>query len=131
MRLDLGALTPFARWVAPAVVPKRYDTRFFLADAPQDQLAACDGAETVDAEWIAPDEALRLGETGERTVIFPTRMNLKRLAASASASEAIAAARQRQPFTVEPSIVSRGGERLLTLPPEAGYGVVEEPFDFR
>ena len=78
----LQALIPFARWIAPAIAPKRYDTRFYLAEAPADQIAACDGFEAVDAEWIAPAEALRLGETGERTVIFPTRMNLRRLAES-------------------------------------------------
>ncbi len=131
VRLDLDALTPFARWIAPAVVPKRYDTRFYLAHAPEDQLAAGDGSETVDAEWLAPSEALRLGEVGERTVIFPTRMNLKLLAQSHTAEGAIAAARKRTLVTVEPRIVVRDGERLLSLPEDAGYGLVEEPFDFR
>ncbi|CAN5357505.1 NUDIX hydrolase [soil metagenome] len=131
VRLDLTTLTPFARWIAPAVVPKRYDRRFYLADAPEDQLAACDGAETVDAEWIAPSEALRLGETCERTIIFPTRLNLRLLAESGSAAEAIAAARLRPSVTVEPRIVLRDGERRLSLPADAGYGAVEEPFDFR
>src|SRR6202012_1517738 len=66
--LDLEALSVFARWITPQMRPKRFDTWFYVADAPEDQLALCDGYETVDAEWIAPKEALRLGASGERTV---------------------------------------------------------------
>ncbi len=91
-------------------------------------LAACDGYETVDAEWIAPLEALRLGETGERTVIFPTRMNLRRLAESRSTAEALAAARERPQIAVEPVIEMRESGRFLVLPEAMGYGAVEEPF---
>ena len=128
LRVEALGLTPFARWIAPDVAPKRYDTRFYLAAAPADHLAACDGYETVDAEWIAPAEALRLGETGERTVIFPTRMNLRRLAESASTVEALAMASARPQVTVEPMIEMREAGRYLILPPSMGYGAVEEPF---
>jgi hypothetical protein len=96
---------------------------------PDDQLAACDGRETVDAEWIAPAEALRLAEAGERKVIFPTRMNLKLLAEASSASDAVARADARKLVTVLPQIQSRESGRVLVLPPDAGYGVVEEPLE--
>src|SRR5665213_3607808 len=95
LRLDLDALTVFARWITPALMPKRFDTWFYVAAAPPDQLAACDGWETVDAEWVAPAQALRLAEAGERKVIFPTRMNLKLLAEAAGTSDAIARAEAR------------------------------------
>ena len=95
--------------------------------APADQLALCDGWETVDAEWIQPAEAIRLGEARERTVIFPTRMNLKLLAEASSAEDAVTRARARELVTVEPQITERPGGRVLVLPPNAGYGVVEEP----
>ena len=58
VRLDLGALSVFARWITPAMMPKRFDTWFFLAAAPPGQLALCDGFETVDAEWVALAEAI-------------------------------------------------------------------------
>lgn len=125
-RIDLNALTVFARWITPPVTPKRFDTWFYAARAPRDQLAACDGRETVDAEWIAPNEALRLARAGERKVIFPTRMNLKLLAEGGSAQDAIDRARTRTLVTVEPSIQERPHGRVLVLPPDAGYGVVEE-----
>ncbi len=127
LKLDLDAPTVFARWITPEMMPKRFDTWFYIAHAPADQLALCDGWETVDAEWIAPAEALRLGELGERTVIFPTRMNLKLLAEAGGAADAIARASARTLVTVEPRQIEREGERFLLIPKEAGYGVTEEP----
>jgi 8-oxo-dGTP pyrophosphatase MutT (NUDIX family) len=129
LRLDLEAPTVFARWITPVMMPKRFDTWFYIAHAPADQLALCDGHETVDAEWIAPAEALRLGEAGERTVIFPTRMNLKLLAEATSAADAIARATSRPLVTVLPKVVERDGARSLIIPQDAGYGAVVEPMD--
>lgn len=125
--LDLEALTVFARWITPAFSPRRFDTWFYVANAPEDQLALCDGQETVDAEWIAPTQALDLAARGERTVIFPTRMNLQLLAEASSAEDAVLRAQARPIVTVEPKVTERNGERVLVLPPDAGYGDVAEP----
>ena len=127
VRLDLEALALFARWLTPRMSPKRFDTWFFIATAPEGQLAVCDGHETVDAEWIEPRAALEFAQRGERKIIFPTRMNLQLLAESAGVAPAIAAARLRRSALIEPRIEVRDGERYLTLPPDAGYGVVAEP----
>jgi 8-oxo-dGTP pyrophosphatase MutT (NUDIX family) len=127
--LDLDALTVFARWITPVVVPKRFDTWFYAVTAPAEQLAACDGHETVDAEWIAPSEVLRLAEIGERTVIFPTRMNLKLLAEASSGSDAVARAQARKLVPVLPQVKMTPNGRVLALPPDAGYGVVEEQME--
>lgn len=128
-RLDLSALTVFARWITPPLTPKRFDTWFYAVNAPAEQLAACDGRETVDAEWIAPSEALRLAAAGERKVIFPTRMNLMLLAQARGAADAVARAAARTLVTVQPQIEARPSGRVLVLPPDAGYGVVEEPLE--
>jgi len=128
-RLDLSALTVFARWITPPLTPKRFDTWFYAVSAPAEQLAACDGRETVDAEWIAPAEALRLAAAGERKVIFPTRMNLQLLAEASGAHDAVARAAARTLVTVQPQIEQRDGGRVLVLPPDAGYGPVAEPLE--
>lgn len=127
VKLDLTGLTRFARWITPAMMPKRFDTWFYAAVAPELQLAQADGWETVDAEWIAPGQALRLAETGERKIIFPTRMNLQLLAESDSAESAANAARSRPEVVVEPKVERREGGGVLVIPPDAGYGAVEEP----
>src|SRR5579871_6704816 len=125
--LDLEALSVFAHWITPKIVPRRFDTWFYVAKAPADQLALCDGWETVDAEWIAPREAIRLADAGERTIIFPTRMNLQLLDEASSADDAATRAQAREVVTVEPQVAERNGERVLVLPPNAGYGDVFEP----
>ncbi|HEV2365810.1 MAG TPA: NUDIX domain-containing protein [Caulobacteraceae bacterium] len=127
IRLDLAGLAVFARWITPALMPKRFDTWFFVAAAPERQLALCDGFETVEAEWIEPAEAIRLADLGERKVIFPTRMNLKLLAEAAGAEDAMERARARRLVTVEPRIAERPEGRVLVIPADAGYGDVFEP----
>jgi 8-oxo-dGTP pyrophosphatase MutT (NUDIX family) len=127
LSLDLDALSVFARWITPDLMPKRFDTWFYVAVAPPDQLAVCDGWETVDAEWVAPGEAMRLGDAGERKIIFPTRMNLKLLAEAADAGDAIARARARTLVTVEPKVSDGPEGRVLVIPADAGYGDVSEP----
>ena len=126
-KLDLNSLTVFARWITPPMTPKRFDTWFYVAHAPADQLAACDGRETVDAEWSAPSEVLRLAQAGERKVIFPTRMNVQLLAEASSADDCIARARARKLVTVRPEMRDTPHGKVLALPPDAGYGIVEEP----
>jgi 8-oxo-dGTP pyrophosphatase MutT (NUDIX family) len=127
VKLDLDALTVFARWITPNIMPKRFDTWFYLARANSDQLAACDGWETVDVEWVAPAEAIRLAAAGERTVIFPTRMNLQLLAEASHGLDAIARANGRTLVTVEPMVERRDAGAFLVIPHDAGYGVVAEP----
>src|SRR3546814_12383384 len=68
VQLRLDALRVFARWITPPIMPKRFDTFFYVVHAPANQVAACDGHETVDAEWIAPRDVFRLAGSGERTV---------------------------------------------------------------
>ncbi len=127
VRLDLEALTVFARWITPPLTPKRFDTWFYAVRAPDDQVAACDGRETVDAEWISPKEVLRMAAAGERKVIFPTRMNVQLLAEANSAQDCVDRAKARTLVTVEPQIVDRPDGKVLTLPIDAGYGDVAEP----
>lgn len=129
LRIDLTALTVFARWITPEFTPKRFDTWFYLARADSEQLAICDGWETVDAEWIPPLEALRLADAGQRTVIFPTRMNLQLLAEATSAADAIARAEARRLVTVLPKVEKRETGRFLVIPSDAGYGEIAEPME--
>ena len=70
-----------------------------------------------------------MAEAGERKVIFPTRMNLQLLAEASGADDCVARSRSRRLVTVEPQIQDRENGKVLVLPPDAGYGLVEEPLE--
>jgi 8-oxo-dGTP pyrophosphatase MutT (NUDIX family) len=122
LRPDAAALAHFAHWITPVAVPKRFDTHFFLAAAPADQDAVHDGGEAVDSVWIRPLDALAEAEAGTKKIVFPTRMNLAKLARSNSVTEAFAAARARPVVTVQPIQRNTPEGRYLRIPVEADYG---------
>ena len=116
-------LVPFAHWITPANQAKRYDTRFFLAEAPADQVGAHDGLEAVDSVWLTPARAREGVERGDYKMVFPTHMNLMKLGRNATLSAALETARATPVVTVEPVLVKReNGVRQLRIPAEADYG---------
>lgn len=126
VRLDLGALHKIGHWITPLPAPQRFDTHFYVAAAGADAVAVCDGREIVRTEWMAPDEALRLAAAGVHDVMFPTRMNLKRLADAGSLAAAVANLGGRPPVTVLPTIERTAEGLRAVIPAEAGYGVTED-----
>lgn len=124
-RLLLDDLVPFGHWITPAGAPKRFDTHFFLCAAAPDQVARCDGSEAVALEWATPASILDRAAAGETSILFPTRMNISRLAESDNVAQALAAARQRPVFTVEPRTEKREGGMAVVIPAEAGYPETE------
>ena len=123
LELALDLLTPYAHWITPSMMPKRFDTHFYVATAPEDHLAVHDGTEAVDSVWIRPEQALAEAEAKTRTVIFPTRMNLKMLAKTDTVDATYARIAEEGFMTVLPQVEKRDGEDMLCIPEEAGYGV--------
>lgn len=124
--LACETLHHFAHWVTPVMMPKRFDTHFYLALAPDDHLALHDGHESVDSIWIDPQQALDEAAAGTRTVIFPTRLNIELLAQSKSSASAIEDTNNRTIVSVEPWVESREDGKFLCIPKEAGYLISEE-----
>jgi 8-oxo-dGTP pyrophosphatase MutT (NUDIX family) len=119
---DISGLAHFAHWITPVPVPKRFDTHFFLAADPGDQAALHDGQEAVDSVWIRPADAIAEADAGSRKIVFPTRLNLWKLAHHASVAEAFAAARATPVVTVLPEMRMTEAGRVLRIPAAAGYG---------
>jgi 8-oxo-dGTP pyrophosphatase MutT (NUDIX family) len=102
LALDAGALTYYSNWVTPVTEPIRFDAHFFIARAPDDQVAAADAVEVHDGIWIEPSEALARADRGEMTIIFPTRKHLERLAAQRDIDAMLAHARARHVRPIMP-----------------------------
>lgn len=124
LRLDPQLLQPFAHWVTPPFVPKRFDTSFFLAKAPPGQIVEHDGWEAVHSVWFTPDEALEAERAGEFNMMFPTRLNLIRLGKAHSVADAMAQARKQPIITVMPEIFKEDGIMKGRIPKNAGYGEI-------
>jgi 8-oxo-dGTP pyrophosphatase MutT (NUDIX family) len=80
LSLDAGALAYVAHWITPQGAPRRFDTRFFLARVPSDQLATPDRSEIVGEVWITPQDALAHYREGVFDLVLPTVKNLEFLA---------------------------------------------------
>jgi 8-oxo-dGTP pyrophosphatase MutT (NUDIX family) len=115
---DPGALVPFSRWITPAAVKIRFDTRFFLAPVEEGVEARVDGRECVDLGWFRPAEALSAYERDEILLVFPTIKHLEQLSAFDSAEELLRYAAGRHVEPVEPMVVSEGETARLVLPGE-------------
>lgn len=118
-----GELVRFAHWITPPSRPKRFDTHFFLAAAPPGQEAVHDGTESTESVWLTPEAVFEGAASGRYKLLFATRMNLMKLAASPNVAAALEAARSSAIVPVTPETVSdEGGVRMVRVPEEAGYG---------
>jgi hypothetical protein len=116
----------WAHWITPPGEARRYDTRFFIAEAPDRQTAAHDDWELTSSAWVTPREAIERAQSREWKIIFPTLMNLKALARHRTVDEAISWAReQRLPLPANQPRVS--GDRVV-LPGDDGYDQAESDF---
>ncbi len=121
LELATDLMTPFAHWITPTFAPRRFDTWFFLAEAPEDQIALHDGSESVDSVWIQPQQAIDEATAGRRTLVHATTKNLELLAEAGTVAEALSQASQRKVVTVQPWVEQRDGKRFLRIPEGAGY----------
>jgi len=114
-------LVPFSRWITPAQVKIRYDTRFYLAHAPAHSSAAPDGEEIVEVRWFGPAEALDLHRAGEIQLVFPTIKQLETLARFGSPEEAMETIGKLAVEPILPKVDTSGPEPRILLPGDPGY----------
>jgi len=127
---DLEALTPFARWCPNFREARRFDTLFYLAEAPDAaDAAAADEAEAVRAFWSTAEATLAEIAARRAHAIFPTRRNLERLARFASIEEAREDARRHPVRLITPWVEERGGGRWVCIPEGIGYPVTAERYE--
>lgn len=114
-------LVPFSRWITPAQVKIRFDTWFFLANAPPGAEPVVDGREIVQWRWYQPRAALAAARAGEIFLVFPTIKHLEQLSSFASADALLEHARGRQILPIEPRVLTTGEFARIVMPGEPGY----------
>ncbi|HST35577.1 MAG TPA: NUDIX domain-containing protein [Allosphingosinicella sp.] len=130
LAIDGSALIPFARWCPNFRETRRFDTLFFLAEAPAGTPEpTVSEHEAVRAFWASAAEVLAEVEAGRAHVIFPTRRNLERLARFDSFAEARADAERHPVSKIVPWVEERDGAPHVCIPEGIGYPVTSEPLE--
>jgi 8-oxo-dGTP pyrophosphatase MutT (NUDIX family) len=114
-------VVPWSRWITPEEVKVRFDTWFFVTEAPPAAEATVDGSECVDARWLRPAAALDAFARDELMLVFPTIKHLEALAQAETVADALHKARTREVVPVQPRLMIRGEETVILLPGEQGY----------
>ena len=124
LSLRVKNIVPCAHWITPAIEPKRFDTRFFLAKVNSEQLATHDGFELTESFWIKPMDALKKFQNGEMNMILPTIKNIEKLAEFSSSTEAFNYFNDLGNNAIPailPKFIKRDGQWIGFLPGEEGY----------
>ena len=122
IELPPGApLWEWSRWITPAEVKIRFDTWFFVAQAPPGVEPSPDGGECVDARWLRPAAALEAHAHDRLMLVFPTIKHLEALAPFDSVAAALENARRREVVPVQPRVVVREGSAEILMPGDPGY----------
>ena len=115
------ALVPFSRWITPEQVRIRYDTRFYLAQAPAHTVPKPDGEEIVEVGWFAPADALARHRADDLLLVFPTIKMLETLTHFASPEEALETVAALTVEPILPRVDTSGPEPRVLLPGDPGY----------
>lgn len=114
-------LVHFAHWITPSAMPRRFDTHFFLVEAPPDQEPTLGVGEASELRWVTREECASGTDSGRLALTAPTLMVLEELwalrARHSSLAELLRDARGRRVRTVLPKI---HGD-LVVLPWDPAY----------
>lgn len=119
LELASDAIVPWSRWITPkvpAMMSKRFDTRFFVAALPAGQLARHDEHEAIDSAWLTPRAALERYRD-RQIVLAPAQiMSLAHLGRHDSVASVLDEARRRLPPVIEPESFEHAGVRTMVYP---------------
>ncbi len=129
LELDCGALHYFSHWITPPNQPRRYSTRFFLAELPDGQDASHCGGELTESQWATAHDTLIAGRAGRIQLHYPTIKTLESIARHKTYEALVEWAASCVDWgvtTMLPMIIERDGRPAVALPGEVDYPGYEE-----
>ena len=103
-----------SHWITPVGEARRFDTRFFVARAPESQEPLHDSQETIASLWVRPQDALDKLARGDLAMFPPTSENLKFLANFKTTAEVLAAAKKvSNPVAILPRLRTNSDGKVI------------------
>jgi 8-oxo-dGTP pyrophosphatase MutT (NUDIX family) len=122
LQLAVDAMHYFSHWITPVGPPRRFDTRFFVAKAPEGHTYLHDDRETIACEWVRPQDAIDRQARGEVDIIFPTLRTLEQIGRFDTTDALLAAAAKVSDIpALLPRVVHDGDGMRILLPGDDGY----------
>ena len=119
--VDALELRVFSHWLTPLGAPRRYNTWFFVAPAPDGEDGTHDDNELVASAWVRPVDALAHHQRGNIDLIFPTEMSLRALSRYDHSRELLADLDAvPRDASGRPEVVSDGTGERVALPHDTG-----------
>lgn len=119
------SLIVLSHWVTPSREPKRFDTRFFLAVAPDDTDATVDQHEVTEHRWASAAALIEAGERGEIKLPPPTLATLVDLLPHATIEAATRWVADRPIAPIQPKVAMFDGRLAIVLPWDAEFAALE------
>ncbi|NLE82472.1 MAG: NUDIX domain-containing protein [Rhodococcus sp.] len=117
LRSDL--LRPWANWITPVGEGRRYDTRFFVAAAPDGQKADGATSEAEQVGWWTPAQALDDWRAQGSVLLPPTWSQLTALAEFGSVADVLAYSPRIE--AILPTLTNEDGRVHVEFPGQDGY----------
>jgi 8-oxo-dGTP pyrophosphatase MutT (NUDIX family) len=127
LRLTTDDIHYVSHWITPMGEKRRFDTRFFIARAPQAQEPLHDDGETIESFWISPQEAIERAHEKDLMLMPPTKANIEFLLPYKTADEVLEAAAQvGMPQTILPKLKIDSDGRVvgIAMPGDPEYAVL-------
>lgn len=124
-RVDLSSFLPISRWITPVAEARRFDTRFFLARAPDGQEAKIDGGEATRGVWGTPKQVLAEFATGRIALFPPTHRMLEMLEGCRTWEDAVGYARSACLLPICPEVVKTENTVALVMPGDPEHSIHE------
>jgi 8-oxo-dGTP pyrophosphatase MutT (NUDIX family) len=125
LRLDVDRIVYWTHWITPSGVSRRFDTRFFVAPAPDTHELLADTYETTECVWMSPRARHDSPRRGSMKLAQPTRYTLEDLRASIEAHGTLDALLSREAHRdvapIMPKLIQENGTSTIVMPWDPQY----------
>lgn len=108
-------LVDYSRWVTPSIMPRRFDTGFYLAAVKADANIIIDNSEIVEYCWITIPEALGVFKSGAMKVQPPAFVSAIDLLDYADTEQALSAHQELKTFQYNPKVFYSANKRMDSI----------------